>query len=118
MNSHSFFLKEAINQAKIAFEQDEVPVGAVIVQKNSIISRAHNEKEQQNSISAHAEFLAIQRAIDYLGDWRLTGCVLYTTLEPCPMCAGAILHSRLDEVVYAAHDLKWGAAGTIFEENR
>lgn len=107
-----FFFEEALKEAHKAFASGEVPVGAVIVKKGHIIARAYNLKESLKDCTAHAELLAIKSAQDFLGDWRLVGCDLYTTLEPCPMCAGAILHARLDRVFYGAPDLKWGAAGT------
>lgn len=107
------FLEAALQEAEAAYSVAEVPVGAVIVKDGIIIARAHNLKETQKSVLAHAECLAIEAAQRTLGDWRLVGCTLYSTLEPCPMCAGAILHARLDKVVFGAYDLKWGAAGTI-----
>ncbi|RAP38888.1 tRNA-specific adenosine deaminase [Candidatus Marinamargulisbacteria bacterium SCGC AAA071-K20] len=107
------FLQEAIKQAKIAGEKDEVPVGAVIVKNGEIIARAHNQVEELNDPTAHAEILAIKTACSQLGSKRIPGCELYTTLEPCPMCAGAILHARLKSITYAAKDFKWGADGSI-----
>jgi tRNA(adenine34) deaminase len=99
----------ALAQARKASLFAEVPVGAIVVKENRIIAVAHNEKESQKDPTAHAELLAIRRATQLLGDWRLEGCTLISTLEPCPMCLGAILHARCDEVVYGALDHKWGA---------
>lgn len=109
---HIQFLKDALCQARIAADKGEVPVGAVVAYNNRIIASAYNLKETLNDCTAHAELLAIKQAQSVLHNWRLTGCILYSTLEPCPMCMGAILHARIDKVVYGAKDLKWGACGT------
>ncbi len=90
-----------------------MPVGAVVVLDGHVIAAAHNQKETLQDPTAHAEILVLRRAAGHLGNWRLSGCALYVTLEPCPMCLGAVLQSRVDRVVYAAKDLKWGAAGTV-----
>jgi tRNA(adenine34) deaminase len=95
-----------------------VPIGAVIVLDNTVIAKAHNLKETKKDATAHAELLAIQDAQRAMNDWRLTDCTLYTSLEPCVMCAGAILHSRLKKVVYAAPDLKWGGFGSKLNFNK
>jgi len=108
-----FFMHEALKQAEKAAELDEVPVGAVIVADGEIIAGAHNMRETAQDATAHAELMAIQRACEVLESWRLTGCTLYVTLEPCPMCAGAIVLSRLDRVVFGAHDPKAGACGSL-----
>lgn len=116
-----FFIQKAIHEAKKAYQKDEVPVGAVIVYQNKIIARAHNQIETHKSADAHAELLAVRKAAQKRNDWRLIGCTLYSTLEPCPMCAGALLHARIDRVVYGAKDFKWGACETklhLFEPNR
>lgn len=110
---HQDWMQIALRQAQMAFEQGEVPIGGVIVHNGQMIALAHNEKEQRNDPTAHAEILAIQRAADVLGTWRLTDAILYVTLEPCPMCAGAIIQSRIKQVVYGAADLKGGAAGSV-----
>lgn len=94
---------------------DEVPVGAVVVRQGQIISSAHNLKESTNDPTAHAEIVAMRSAANLLGDWRLTDCDLYTTLEPCPMCAGAALHFRIRKLVFGALDLKWGAVVSKFQ---
>jgi tRNA(adenine34) deaminase len=111
----SEFLDLAYQQAVCAFEVQEVPVGAVIVRDGVVIASAYNFKEQTRNTMAHAEMRAIDLASRVVMDWRLSGCTLYSTLEPCPMCFGAILHARLDRVVYGAKDLKWGACGTVVD---
>ncbi len=102
-------MKEALAQAKIAFDLDEVPVGAVVVYQHHIIGRGHNLKEKKHDVKAHAELIAIQQASDYLQSWRLKGCTLYVTLEPCMMCTGGLIQSRIDRIVYAVKDEKSGA---------
>ncbi|MEH7419290.1 tRNA adenosine(34) deaminase TadA [Neobacillus drentensis] len=108
-----FFMKEAIKEAKKAEELNEVPIGAVLVMNGEIISRAHNLRELEQSAIAHAELLAIDQACRHTGSWRLEDSTLYVTLEPCPMCAGAIILSRVKRVVYGASDPKGGCAGTL-----
>jgi len=110
---HQDWMRFALTQAQMAFEQGEVPIGAAIVLNGQVIALGHNEKEQKNDPTAHAEVLVIQRAAEVLGTWRLTDAVLYVTLEPCPMCAGAIIQSRIKQVVYGAADLKGGATGSV-----
>ncbi|MHB1405031.1 MAG: tRNA adenosine(34) deaminase TadA [Desulfitobacteriaceae bacterium] len=110
---HQDWMRLAFEQAQIAFELGEVPIGAVVVQGDKVIALAHNEKEQRQDPTAHAEILAIQRATEVLGSWRLSDATLYVTLEPCPMCAGAIIQARLQQLVYGAADLKGGAAGSV-----
>ena len=104
------FMKEALKEAKKAFEKDEVPVGAVIVYKAKIIARGHNQKEMKNDATLHAEIVALKKAYKKLDAWRLEDCELYVTLEPCMMCTGAIVHSRIKKVYFGADDPK---AGTI-----
>lgn len=111
--SDLFFMKEAIVEAKKAEEKKEVPIGAVLVLNNEIISRAHNLRETMQSSLAHAEILAIEQACKLQNTWRLENATLYVTLEPCPMCAGAIIMSRIKRVVYGAADPKGGCAGTL-----
>lgn len=109
---------EALRMARRAFEAGETPVGAVIVKDGRIIARAHNQVELLKDATAHAEMLAITQAEHALGDWRLTGCTLFVTKEPCPMCAGAIMLARLQRVVFGAPDPKAGGAGgaiNVFE---
>ncbi len=103
----------ALKEAQKAAKKGEVPVGAIVVQNNTLIARAHNLKESRRDGCAHAEILAIQKASQKKGDWRLDGCELYVTLEPCPMCAGAILHARFKSVYFGAKDPKWGAVGSL-----
>ena len=106
-------MKQALDLAKIAMEQDEVPVGAIIVQGDKVIARAYNTREKDKNALYHAEIKAIDEACKVLGGWRLVGCTMYVTLEPCPMCAGAIINSRIEKVVYGAPDNKAGAFGTM-----
>lgn len=109
---HSKYMKAAIEQAKTALEEGEVPVGAVVVRNGEVIAAAHNMVEQYKDASAHAEMLALNMASKAVGDWRLSGCSLYVTLEPCPMCTGAILNSRISEVVFGAFDGEMGCCGS------
>lgn len=102
------FMLEAIKEAKKAESIDEVPIGCIIVKDNKIIARGHNLRETKQQSIAHAEIIAIQKACKKLGTWRLEGCSLYVTLEPCPMCSGAILQSRIETVIYGANDPKGG----------
>lgn len=111
---HEHFMQLAIKQARAAFEADEVPIGAIIIQGERVIGAAHNQREQLHDPTAHAEMLAITQAAEALGDWRLENCTLYVTLEPCPMCAGAILLARIPRVVYGAADPKAGAVDSMF----
>lgn len=108
-----FFMREAIKEAKKAWAKEEVPIGCVIVLNGEIIARAHNLRESKQLPTAHAEILAIEEACRKTGSWRLEGAELYVTLEPCPMCAGAIIMSRIKRVVYGASDPKGGCAGTF-----
>ncbi len=108
------FMKEALKEAKKAYEKEEVPVGCVIVKDGKIIARAHNLKETKYDTTKHAEILAIQKASKKLKSWRLIDCDMYVTLEPCSMCAGAIINSRIRKVYYGASDEKTGAIGSVF----
>ncbi|MBR2388738.1 MAG: tRNA adenosine(34) deaminase TadA [Clostridia bacterium] len=116
-NDDIFFMNEAIKLAQKAAELGEVPIGALIVRDGVIISEAFNLRETEKLATAHAELSAIEAACKKLGGWRLFGCTLYVTLEPCPMCAGAIVNSRIDRVVYGAPDLRFGACGSLFNIN-
>lgn len=107
------FMKEALKEAKKAYEKLEVPVGCVIVKDDKIIARAHNLKETKNDTTKHAEIIAIQKASKKLNSWRLIGCEMYVTLEPCSMCAGAIIHSRVQQLYFGAKDEKTGAVGSV-----
>ncbi len=111
LHSDSFFMGEALRQAMRAGAAGEVPCGAVIVREGRVIARAANQVETLKDATAHAEMLAITQAESVVGDWRLTDCELYVTKEPCPMCAGAIVHVRLKRVVFGCPDPKGGAAG-------
>ena len=112
LHSDDFFMCEALRQAAKAYEAGEVPVGAVIVREGHVIARAFNQVELLKDATAHAEMLALTQAEAVVGGWRLTDCILYVTKEPCPMCAGAMVHTRLARVVFGASDLKAGAAGS------
>jgi len=112
LHSDDYFMREALRQAARAYELGEVPVGAVVVREGKIIARAFNQVETLKDATAHAEMLALTQAEAAVGDWRLTDCTLYVTKEPCPMCAGAIVHTRLVRVVFGAFDPKAGAAGS------
>ncbi|MCM8766117.1 MAG: tRNA adenosine(34) deaminase TadA [Candidatus Omnitrophica bacterium] len=108
-----FFMKEALKEAEKALEKDEVPVGAIIVHKGKIIARAHNQMRTLNDPTAHAEMIAITSATSILKDMRLLDCTLYVTIEPCSMCAGALVLARLQRIVYGAEDPKTGACGSV-----
>ena len=112
--THDHYMRLALAEAEPALEEDEVPVGAVIVQGERVIAAAHNQREQLSDPTAHAEMIAITQAARHLDDWRLEGCTLYVTLEPCIMCSGAILQARIPIVVYGATDPKAGAVQTLF----
>jgi tRNA(adenine34) deaminase len=114
LTSDDYYMGEALRLARLAYETDEVPVGAVIVHAGKIIARAHNQVETLKDATAHAEILAITQAASAHGDWRLEGCTLFVTKEPCPMCAGAIMLSRVKRLVYGVPDDRAGAAGTVF----
>ena len=107
------WMRQALEEAHKAAELHEIPVGAVSVYQHEIIARAHNRRELDQDALAHAEVLCIQQACQKLGSWRLSGCELYVTLEPCPMCSGAIINARLDRVVYGAKDEKAGCCGSV-----
>ena len=107
------FMKAAIKEAQKAAVKDEVPIGAVIVYDGKIIARGHNTRQKTQNAINHAEMIAIQKACKKVGSWRLIDCDIYVTLEPCPMCAGAIINSRIERVVYGAPDHKAGAFGTM-----
>ena len=112
--NHEFFMREALIEARKAFAKNEVPIGAVVVQNGEIIAQAHNLREALQLTSSHAEMLAIKVANEKTGFWRLDDAILYTTVEPCMMCAGTIVQARVKTVVYGAKDEKAGCAGTIF----
>lgn len=114
MTHHERFMLEALDEARAAADGDEIPVGAVVVRDGVVVARAHNETVRAGDPTAHAEVLALRRAFEALGNGRLYGCALYVTLEPCPMCAGAIVLARLGQLYFGAFDEKAGAAGTLF----
>lgn len=116
MNNEKW-MKEAIKQAKKAAQKDEVPIGCVIVKDDQIIARAYNKREMKQCSTAHAEILAIEKACKKLGSWRLEDCDLYVTLEPCPMCSGAIIQSRIRNVIFGAYDPKGGCMGSNMNIN-
>ncbi len=111
--SDEFFMNEALNQARLAANILEVPIGAVIVRNQEIISYGYNKKETFKNSLHHAEIIAINEACKKLGTWRLCDCELFVTLEPCPMCAGAIINSRISRVIFGTEDLKSGACGSV-----
>jgi tRNA(adenine34) deaminase len=111
---HDHFMRIALEEAEQALREDEVPVGAVVVHEQRVIARAHNQREQLHDPTAHAEMVAITQAAESRQSWRLDGCTLYVTLEPCPMCAGAILQARIPTLIYGAADPKAGAVDTLF----
>jgi tRNA(adenine34) deaminase len=112
---HEFYMRAALQEAEAAMIEEETPVGAVIVRHGRRIASAHNQREQLKDPTAHAEILAITQAAAAIGDWRLTECTLYVTLEPCCMCAGAIVQARIPQVVYGATDPKAGAAQSLYQ---
>lgn len=113
MNQNEKFMKAALREAKKAEKLEEVPIGCVIVYEGKIIARGYNRRNTDKNTLAHAELLAIRKASKKLGDWRLEGCTLYVTLEPCQMCAGAIVQARLDKVVIGSMNPKAGCAGSV-----
>ncbi|MGI9516505.1 MAG: tRNA adenosine(34) deaminase TadA [Pirellulaceae bacterium] len=115
LEPHQFYMQLAWEQAMQAGQIDEVPIGAVIVHRGRLIAAAHNQREMLRDPTAHAEMLAITQAAEALGDWRLIDCALYVTLEPCPMCAGAIVNARIPLVVYGATDPKAGAVNSLYQ---
>ena len=112
---HEHFMRLALAEAEAALAENEVPIGAVIVHQDHVIAAAHNQREQLRDPTAHAEMIAITQAAGALGSWRLSDCTLYVTLEPCPMCAGAIVQARVPLVVYGAGDPKAGAVQTLYQ---
>ena len=110
---HTKYMHLALKEAKKAYNLDEVPVGCIIVYKDQVIAKAHNLKETKQKATAHAEILAINQASEYLKNWRLSECDLYVTLEPCAMCAGAMIWARIQKVIFGVKDSKGGAAGSV-----
>lgn len=114
MSEDEIYMQLALEKAHQAYALDEVPIGAVIIYNGQVISAQHNRRELDHDATAHAEILAIQEACKKLNRWRLTGCSLYVTIEPCPMCAGAIVNSRISRVIYGSSDYKGGAVESLF----
>ena len=108
------YMRMAIDQAYIAEENGDVPIGCIIVHENRVIAKAYNQREQLHDPTAHAEIVALTQAAEFIGNWRLGGCTLFVTLEPCPMCAGALVLGRLDRVVYGTDDPKTGAVRSLY----
>ncbi len=113
LQSDAYFMSEALRMATRAYEADEVPIGAVVVREGRIIARAYNQVELLKDATAHAEMLALTQAEAAVGDWRLTDCDLFVTKEPCPMCAGALVHVRIRRLIFGCEDLRGGAAGGL-----
>lgn len=113
MNGHDTFMNYAFREAEMAYEEQEIPVGCVIVFQNTIIAKAHNQIETLKDPTAHAEIIAITSAAEYLQSKQLVGCSMYVTLEPCAMCAGAIVHSKIENIYFGAFDNKSGACGSV-----
>ncbi|QDT37802.1 tRNA adenosine(34) deaminase TadA [Stratiformator vulcanicus] len=119
LNPHEYWMQKALDQAVRAYDEDEVPVGAIVIAGNpaeggQVVGEGYNQREQLNDPTAHAEMIAITQAAEALGSWRLEGCTLYVTLEPCPMCAGAIVQARVPTLVYGTTDLKAGACESLY----
>ena len=113
MTNNEKYMALALKEAEKAFKKNEVPVGCVIVKDDKVIARAHNLRQTKKSVLGHAEILAIEKASKKLNSWILEGCTIYVTLEPCPMCAGTILQSRIKKLVFAANEPKFGACGSV-----
>ena len=113
MRNHDKYMREAMRQAKKAYALNEVPIGCVIVYEDKIIARGYNRRNTDHNTLSHAELNAIRKASKYLGDWRLEGCTMYITLEPCQMCAGALVQARMSEVVIGSMNAKAGCAGSV-----
>lgn len=112
--NHEYYMGEALAEARAAYEAGEIPIGAVVVKEGKVIARGHNAREDLMDATAHAEIVAIRRAGALLGGWRLLDCTLYVTVEPCPMCAGAMIQARLPRLVYGTRDEKGGAVGSLY----
>ena len=114
-NDDAYWMGIALREAKKAGDRGEIPIGAVVVKDGAVIGRGHNLRESKQDPVAHAEILAIRQAARKMGNWRLTGATLYVTLEPCPMCMGAIVLARIDLLIFGCHDPKAGAAGSLYD---
>jgi tRNA(adenine34) deaminase len=113
LSIHEMWMSEAIRLAEIAYEKDEIPVGAIVVKDNKIIGRGYNQREKLKDPTAHAEIIAITAAANTIDDWRLNDCILYVTKEPCAMCAGAIINSRIESVIFGCYDAESGYCGSV-----
>ncbi len=118
MEKDRIFLLKAFEEAEKALEKGEVPIGAVVVLGDEVIGRGHNLKETTKDPTAHAEIIAMREASRHLGNWRLNETILYSTLEPCPMCLGAMLQARVSRLVFSSHDPRWGACGSLYDLSR
>ena len=114
LQPHEFWMRQALDEAIAAYDEREVPVGAIIVHEGRVIAAAHNQRETLNDPTAHAEMIALTQAAEALGSWRLENCIMYVTLEPCPMCAGAVVQARLPVLFYGATDPKAGACHSLY----
>ncbi|NOZ20430.1 MAG: tRNA adenosine(34) deaminase TadA [Planctomycetes bacterium] len=114
-NRHEYYMAQALREAAVAAEEGEVPVGALIIHERGVIARAHNQRERLRDPTAHAEMIAITQAAEFLQTWRLAGCTMVVTLEPCAMCAGALVLARMDRLVFGAFDPKAGACGSVLD---
>ncbi|MCR5786884.1 MAG: nucleoside deaminase [Acholeplasmatales bacterium] len=115
MNNDEYFMKEALKEARLAYFLNEIPIGCVIVKDNKIIARGRNQKEEKKQVFRHAEINAIEEASKYLDTWRLKGCSLYVTMEPCAMCMGAIMQSQISDVYFSFRDTSMGACGSVID---
>ena len=115
IKEHEKWMKMAFREAEKAFEQDEIPIGSVVVQNGQIIGRGYNQCESLNDPTAHAEIIAITSATNTIKNWRLNDCSLYVTKEPCPMCAGALINSRIDQVIFGMYDEQEGCCGSLYQ---
>jgi tRNA(adenine34) deaminase len=113
LSIHEMWMSEAIRLAEIAYEKDEIPVGAIVVKDSKIIGRGYNQREKLKDPTAHAEIIAITAAANTIDDWRLNDCILYVTKEPCAMCAGAIINSRIESVIFGCYDAERGYCGSV-----
>lgn len=113
--TNEMFMKEALKEARKAYAKGEIPVGAVVVRDEKIIARAHNNRAQKRDIFSHAELTALKKAAKKIGDWRLNGCDLYVTLEPCAMCAGAAVNARIRKIYFGANESKNGCCGSVLD---
>ena len=112
---HEYYMKMALKEAAKAYKKEEIPIGAILIHKDTVIGRGYNQCESLCDATAHAEMIAITAASNTLGDWRLDDCTLYVTKEPCPMCAGAIINSRLKMIVFGCYDEKEGCCGSVYQ---